>query len=282
MLGKQCGRELWLSFRWARNPRHPGRLLRLFQRGHDEETKVIAELRAIGLEVWELDENGNQFRVEWLGGHIGGGCDGVAKRVPGAKKTPHVTEIKSSNEKRFDQLTKDGVEKAQPQHFIQMQVYMKGLKLTRALYVCVCKNDDRIYTERVHFDEEKASAALLRASNIVSRSKPMPRISEDPSWWQCKFCDYQSVCQDTDYQELERNCRTCASSTPKMDGSWFCEFHGCLIDSSAQREGCGSHLFNPTILDRWEVGGVDQDERSIHYQTPTGVVTDNGKNLKQS
>ena len=37
MIGRECNRALWYGFRWATVPNFPGRVLRLFKRGHDEE-----------------------------------------------------------------------------------------------------------------------------------------------------------------------------------------------------------------------------------------------------
>ena len=63
--------------------------------------------------------------------------------LPGAEKTVHMLEVKTSSDKLFKVLQKEGVEKAKPEHFAQMQIYMKwsldqfcadGCK--RALYVC--------------------------------------------------------------------------------------------------------------------------------------------------
>ena len=122
-----------------------GRMLRLFERGHREEAWLIDDLRAIGCDVWDVDpETGRQWRVE-LAPHFGGSCDGVVLGLPDAPKTPHVFEAKTSNRERFEELVHRGVRWAKPEHFAQMQVYMLGLKLTRAAYFAVCKDDDRIY-----------------------------------------------------------------------------------------------------------------------------------------
>ena len=42
LLGHPCDRYLWLTFRWAVKPTFPGRLLRLFRRGHNEEDTVVS------------------------------------------------------------------------------------------------------------------------------------------------------------------------------------------------------------------------------------------------
>ena len=52
LLGHPCDRYLWLNFRWAIDNKLPGRLLRLFARGHAEEEVAVKNLRAIGMNIF--------------------------------------------------------------------------------------------------------------------------------------------------------------------------------------------------------------------------------------
>jgi len=136
ILGDECERKLWYGFRWAFAPeRFSGRMLRLFQTGHREEARIIEDLRRIpGAEVRDLDfETGAQWMVTFAGGHAGGHADGRMTGVPDAEAAEHLVEIKTHNDRSFKSLKKDGVEKAKPVHYAQMQIYMHGLGLTRAL-----------------------------------------------------------------------------------------------------------------------------------------------------
>jgi hypothetical protein len=163
-LGHACDRWLWLSFRWAVQPKFPGRILRLFRRGHQEEVNIISDLRAVGIDVRKVSA---QHRVDF-GSHVSGSLDAIIdKGVPEAPKAKHVAEFKTHNKKSFDALVKDGVEKSKPDHFVQMQLYMSGTGIDRALYVAVCKDDDRMHTERVKFDKEVADKAIRRGHYIA-------------------------------------------------------------------------------------------------------------------
>lgn len=51
MIGKNCERELYYSFRWFKRSDFAGRMLRLFDRGHSEEFKNVNLLRSVGIEV---------------------------------------------------------------------------------------------------------------------------------------------------------------------------------------------------------------------------------------
>ena len=139
-IGAPCERALWYQFRWALKVRHAGRLLRLFETGNLAEPRFVAELRAVGVEVHEINpDTGAQFSVSAVRGHFGGSMDGVALGLLEAPKTWHVLEFKTHSAKSFAALKKDGVEKSKPEHAAQMQVYMHLAGLERAFYLAVNK-----------------------------------------------------------------------------------------------------------------------------------------------
>jgi hypothetical protein len=186
-LGHHCERWLWLSFRWAVVEKFQGRILRLFRRGFNEEATIISDLRAIGMSV-----SGTQRRVDF-GSHVSGSLDGIGKGVPGATKTEHVLEFKTHSLKSFNDLEKNGVAKSKPQHYTQCQVYMHGTELKRALYVAVCKDDDRIYTERLEYDRDHAVKAIEKGQRLALTDRLPPPISTDPSWFECKMCPAHGI-----------------------------------------------------------------------------------------
>lgn len=55
LIGRECERELWYTFRWVKHKQFDGRMLRLFQRGHLEEARFIDYLQGIGCEVEFMD-----------------------------------------------------------------------------------------------------------------------------------------------------------------------------------------------------------------------------------
>ena len=245
-LAHHCERWLWLSFRWAVQEQFPGRILRLFRRGQMEEATLISDLRAIGIDI--RNGGGKQTRVDF-GAHVSGSLDGIAESgVPEALKARHVVEFKTHSKKSFDEMVKDGVEKSKPMHFGQMQVYMHGTEIDRALYVAVCKDDDRIYTERVKYDKETAEKLVERGHRITLSDRLPPPISTDPSWYQCKFCAAYEFCHQTKMTK-HANCRTCAHSTAKQDSSWRCERHDSDgIPVEFQHNGCDSHVLHPDLV----------------------------------
>jgi hypothetical protein len=260
-LGTECERALWYSFRWALLPSHSGRLLRIFRTGHESEETLIKDLRMVGITIQRQQEEVS------FGGHLLGHIDGVATNVPGAEKTEHVFDAKSAKLERYNKLEKEGVAKAEPKYWVQLQVYMLGLDIDRALYVSRCKDDERIYSERIHLDKEAAQAWVERGHRISLMSDAPERIDERPSFYKCKMCDYQDLCHKAKSTDAV-NCRTCAHSTPieyqdedeteakpgerpplVIKGGWKCERWGQLIPGvEAQRIGCTAHVLHPAMV----------------------------------
>ncbi len=249
MLGHKCERYLWLNFRWAFREQVPGRIRRLFRRGHNEEASIIADLRAIGCDVRDRQPDGSgQWRVV-LAPHVGGSLDAIIESgVPEAKKSRHVAEFKTHSLKSFDDLVAKGVAKSKPLHHVQMQAYMHGTGIERALYVAVCKDDDRLHVERIEYDKAFALKAIERGARIALTERMPPGISQDPSWYECKFCPARDLCHGSK-TTTEINCRTCANSTPSDDGQWQCaRWDDEPIPPDAQRAGCSAHVLHPDLV----------------------------------
>ena len=152
ILGHDCDRYLWLHFRWAVIEQFPGRVRRLFRRGHNEEATIVADLRAVGVDIRATSDS--QARISF-GSHIGGSVDGIIEKgLPESPHKRHIAEFKTHSKKSFDDLERHGVQKLKPMHWAQMQLYMLGTKIDRAAYIAVCKDDDRLYVERVRYEQK--------------------------------------------------------------------------------------------------------------------------------
>lgn len=272
LIGRPCERQLWLTFRWAKAKKFSGRMLRLFETGQLEEARFTQNLRRIGVEVHDVQPDGTQWRVSELGGHFGGSMDGAACGVPEAPKTWHVLEYKTHNDKSFTDLVKKKVQAAKPEHYAQMQVYMGLTGMERALYMAKNKNTDELYTERVDFDQVEFAKLMARAERVIRSAEPPMRCSNDPSWFVCKMCDFADLCHGTEAPDV--NCRTCAHSTPEMDGNarWSCAIEGCGaldVPITFQRKGCGQHRYIPILLERFATQ-VDYVNGDVIYTNDKG------------
>ncbi|KAF1711090.1 oxidoreductase [Pseudoxanthomonas kalamensis DSM 18571] len=281
-IGRECDRQLWYGFRWATGgEQFDGRMKRLFNRGHREEPVFIEELRAIGCTVKDIDPStGDQFRFKAVGGHVGCGLDSVILGVPEASKTWHLGEYKTHNAKSFAALVKDGVAKSKPEHYAQVQLCMKLSELTRTLYLAVNKDTDELHAERIHYDSDFADRVLTKAERIVYAPEPLPRLSDDPAFFKCKFCPASQVCHASALPQV--SCRTCLHATPEPDGDgrWSCAKFNCDLSVDIQRasgEQCRSHLYIPALLHNWgEAVDASQEDGWVEYRATDGLVFRNG------
>lgn len=246
-IGHACKRYLWLSFRQVRYSSFDGRMLRLFNTGHLEEPRMVADLRNAGVQVLEVDPaTGEQWAISACGGHFSGHADGVALGIKDAPTKWHLLEFKTHNDKSFSLLKAKGVAEAKPMHYDQMQVYMHGLNLTRAYYLAKNKNTDELYGERVKYDAVHATKLIAKANSIIYAPEPMQPISSKPDWYECKMCSMHPYCHAGTTALPEPmpnvNCRTCIHSTPEADGTWSCAV-GSTIGTV-----CSRHRFIPMLF----------------------------------
>ena len=284
MIGKECERALWYSFHWAiTGNKLSGRMLRLFDRGQEEEARFIRWLELAGVTVSAVDpRTGQQYTHADpdCGNHFGGSMDGACIGLPDAPKTWHVQEFKTHSDKSFKDVAKKGVLASKPEHYAQMQVYMHWSQMDRALYMAVNKNDDTLYVERIAYDKDAVLTLLARAKRVITEKEPPAGISERADWYQCKCCDYHAICHGR-VDELtgligpqalpDVHCRSCLHSTaeltPDSEGKarWSCTRWQADIPVEGQYQGCAEHRYIPALIpwaavtDAIEVDGVVAD-----------------------
>lgn len=271
LIGKECERALWYDFRWTTRRKFPGRVLRLFETGQMEESRLVRNLRRTSATVLDTDpETGRQWRVEAHGGHFGGSLDAVAIGLLEAPKTWHVVEFKTHSAKSFVELKRDGVRKSKPRHWAQMQVYLRLTGMTRAMYVAVCKDTDEIYIERLQADREEGERLIARAERIIHARHPPARISGDPAWWQCRTCEHHELCHDASAAEI--TCRSCLHATP-IENGWHCARWDRRLSTADQRRACERHLYIPDLVP----GAVlDAGDDWVEYGLEAGGTWING------
>lgn len=243
VIGDECSRRLVYGFRWVKKEVFSGRMHRLFQRGHDEEAKIVALLRSVGFVVWEIDPNTEkQFRIYGVSGHSGGANDGVAW-APLKYKLPSrfLLEFKSHNTKSFVHLIKDRIKVAKPNHYAQMCSYGDGYKFDIGMYCAVNKNDDDLYIELVKLDHRHGQDYAHRAEDLIRSTTLPPKLSIRPDHWACgeKMCYLRGVCHFGEPYDM--NCRSCKFAEPVQDGAWYCQTFKSIIPKDYLEKGCPHH-----------------------------------------
>ena len=271
-IGKACDRALWLALRWS-TPRKPveARITRVFQNGHDRESRIVEMLALAGLKVQAVDPvTGGQWRVELADGDLIGHADGKITGIPESPVTPHLLEIKTMNAKRWATFRSKGVKASDPQYWVQAQCYAHGLGLTRILFVCENQDTKEIWTERLHVDLLAAANVEAKALRITRAIAPPEGISQDPKFYQCLFCASHGLCHKQ--ERARRNCRTCIA----FDfASKTCQRHGDVRDLDAQRAGCDVHLYIPELVHGEQIDASEQ-AGTVTYRMPDGSIWTDG------
>lgn len=247
-----CERMLWLEFRYVVRKEWEGRMLRLFETGRQEEANMVRNLKDAGITVEFTGED--QMELDF-GAFIKSHPDGlITSGVPGAEKTKHNWENKTMNKAQFEKLEKEGCKAAKKEHYDQQQLEMLGSKkylgyqVDRSLYTVLCKDNSKIYAERIKFDKEYAEKLLEHGKRITLSERIPPKLSEDPNWFACKgcscwtFCHLSHTCQTV-------TCRSCIYGHPTGDSQWICGyFDDSPVPSDVQRKGCRAHVFHEDLV----------------------------------
>ena len=188
--GEECEYKLWLGLNNQR-PIDDPRVLRIFELGNQVETVVINLLKQAGVTVYEKDQEGKQFQVSFLDGSLQGSIDGVVTGIPESER-PHLLEIKSYNNARFNTLCKESVSKSDPKYFTQVQLYLKGLNLEKALFIAYNKDTSDLYEERIDYDPFEAEIAINKVQKVIE-SKDGLNLDTTKNY-KCIFCNHKDVC----------------------------------------------------------------------------------------
>lgn len=180
----------------------PGKVIRRFQMGHMHEDETAGWIRAAGFDLRTHKQDGRQFGFTALKGLIGGHFDGVILGGPLTLKYPGLWEHKIMASKKWRETVDKGVEKTNKVYYAQLQVYMAyspkavGEQLDWALFTALNTDTSELHFEVVPFDPEHAQWASDRGVQVVQSRSPeeFPRITSDPNFWQCKWCDHADSC----------------------------------------------------------------------------------------
>lgn len=201
-LGDACQRRL--QYEYLKVPKDDGaeftgRSLRIFALGHVLEELAIGWLRKAGFDLRTRNRHGEQFGFSTAGGRLQGHADGVIVAAPDGMAVPALWECKSANAKNWRDIARRGVVKAKPIYAAQIALYQAYLGLTDApaLFTAINKDSCEIWHELVPFDAERAQSASDKAVRILracDAGELLPRHTEDPEHFECRFCAWKERC----------------------------------------------------------------------------------------
>lgn len=246
MIGHTCSRYIAYTFRWAYKETLESKVWRIFRLGDAVEEIMVGQLNKAGIEV-----TGQQVTVSGYKGHAAGHIDGILV----IDEEAYLFECKSMNHTNFLEVQRKHVQASKPVYYGQCQIYMGKLDLKKCLFMALDKNTSEIYVEILDFDENEYERLLRREEDIID-GLPIsyfPKVSNNPSWYTCKFCAAKKVCHQG--ESPEKNCRTCENSVILDAGKWWCNWHAKELSYEEQDEGCNHYELSPL----WQ-SGIAEDE----------------------
>jgi len=189
--GHKCGRFLWYKHRGYDEPEIDGRILRLFKLGEILENQTIADLRGAGFHVHSQQA---PVKIKYEGVTLYGSIDGIIEGLIEAPVTPHLFEHKTASLKKYNELVKKRYREWNEIYFWQVQFYMIGLGLKRAAVFVYCKDDSRLYQERIPLDKDATVDRLQDVFMAISSESEPERACPRPDWWEARFCPFYEEC----------------------------------------------------------------------------------------
>lgn len=194
----------------------------------------ISEAKKRGLDL-------KQWRISGAKGHYGGSLDAELKAPERYMLDTALVlsgEFKTNNTgSGFAKVRSEDLSKSKPKHYAQMCQYGVKRGYKYGLYMIENKNDSDITFRIVELDWNYGKSLEMKAEEIIFATEPPPRIAENPSYFDCKYCDdFQGICHRGD--KPDKNCRTCRHSKPIENAAWYCTRFEGEIPNEFVKTGC--------------------------------------------
>lgn len=229
LIGDECSRKIWYNVNGY--PRRKSKAIGLLaaDSGYYAEDKTAERLRMVeGVELHTHMNNGEQYgwhrkvKLEYPRevidpktgdksyqeyGEIAGHYDGLIRGILQAPNTIHIWEHKDKDHKKFaDFQNKKGkfgeknvLKEWDWKYYGQAQMNMHMARLDgeqiNRHYMTVSYAGGRKYDScRTEYDPAFAESLYNKAIKILNADKPLPRLSEKPDFYLCRFCDFRKEC----------------------------------------------------------------------------------------
>jgi len=201
-LGVACERALQFEYANALvdpGKGFPGRILRIFERGHDNEAQMVNWLCLAGFDLRTHGRDGQQFGFSLLDGRLQGHIDGVIVGGPEGFAYPALWENKCLGSKSWRDLEKRHLAVSKPVYAAQVAIYQAYLELYEhpAIFTAVNADTMEIYAERVPFDAALAQRMSDRAVKVITATaagEQLPRMTTEPAHVECRMCAWADRC----------------------------------------------------------------------------------------
>lgn len=208
-LGVSCDRALQYEF--FNTPvdddkQISGKTIRIFAVGHLFEDMIIQWIKKAGFTLEIKKENGEQYGFSTADGFIQGHVDGIITSGPESldMKYPALWECKSLNDKSWKDTVKRGLNLSKPIYAAQIAIYQAymessfpNISVNPAIFTAINKNTCELYFEKIPFNGDLAQRISDKGVKILdacNAKELLPRITNDKSYYACKFCPWENRC----------------------------------------------------------------------------------------
>lgn len=196
VIGDECQRKLQYEYFGTERDFPPeAKTLRIFARGNMGEALMDEWLARASFDVAFRQKGFSQ-----LGGKLAGHVDGVIMAgPPDCGPYPRLWEHKTPGSKGWKKIEREGMKRASPVYYGQMQLYMAYLELDEnpGLFTALNADTMEILALDIPFDQETAQSLSDKAVRIIrtcEAGEQLPRCAKDASWLACKMCDWRLRC----------------------------------------------------------------------------------------
>lgn len=224
-IGTECARDL--AFRYHKHPKEDrpssvskGELQRHAESGHWTEAKTADWFRLVGLEVNTyqkdphtglpmMDGFGKPKQIGWKAARdpqtgqfrMAGEVDGVIVGITNGAladmiQTPCIWESKKATDKKWKKFSKEGVKKADPRYYGQLQTNMAYMGVKQTLFSMLNLDNMKFFFEIVLFDQAYAQTISDRAVRVLESDHAfqLPRLCISEDDFRGKYCDFHGQC----------------------------------------------------------------------------------------
>lgn len=203
VIGHVCERHVQFHLLAARGqitrPIPAPRILRIFDRGNLYEDRARTWLKQAGF-LFGTTKQGKGFTD--FDGRFKGHVDGV---ITGWKQQgvicpvalPALWEHKCLGSKSWKKLEKEKLQNYSSTYYVQTQIYMHYLKLSRCLFMATNADTMEIYHEVIEYNQNEALLAVAKVGRVLSATDhgdTVPRHTQDKAHYICRFCDFSEAC----------------------------------------------------------------------------------------
>jgi len=186
----KCSRAIFFKFKNIPRKKIEPRILRLFDHGDYIQMQILNALFSLGLvRASEVKIPPQEI--------ISGRADAIIT----LENELYVVDFKSMNSLIFRKLTKPKEENVN-----QLQLYMHFFKIPKGILLYVSKDDSALKEFLVEYDKSKAKKLLKGLSELkvkIENNIIPAAITEYPTDWQCKYCQFKEICKISGCESLK-------------------------------------------------------------------------------